>query len=171
MTPIRILLLDDHTLFREGLSRLLADQSDLRITAQCSTIAEARAALARAPSPELILADFDLGEENPLALLKELQNAQFPGKILLVTAGMSPLDQSRALRSGASGVLLKHAPPTQLVASIRQAMRGEPLLAPAALERLLAEGRREELRRAPLLALSPRERAVLRGVFAGLAIK
>ncbi len=89
----------------------------------------------------------------------------------MVTAGMSPSDTVRALEAGAAGLFLKQAPPTELVSAIHKVMRGEALLSSSGLARLLAEARGEEARRAPALALSARERAVLRGVFAGLANK
>ena len=67
MTPVRLLLLDDHRLFREGLSRLLAEEPDLLVVAQCSTAEEALAVLSDGATPDLILLDFDLGEQNGFA--------------------------------------------------------------------------------------------------------
>ena len=171
MKPIRLLLVDDHVLFREGLSRLLAEEPDLVIAGQCSSGAEAAAALAGGAAPHLILLDFDLGETNGFQLLESARTAGFAGRVLMVTAGMSPGDTVRALEAGASGLFLKHAPPTELVSAIRKVMAGEALLSASALTRLLEAARQEEARRAPSLRLSERERAVLRGVFAGLANK
>ena len=167
----RLLLLDDHVLFREGLSRLLSEEPDLVVTAQCSSSDEALQSLKDGPPPDLILLDFDLGEHNGFAFLDRARSDGFTGKVLMVTAGMSPSDQVRALGAGASGLFLKHAPPTDLVRAIRSAMRGEALLSPSAIARLIETARAEEARRAPSLQLSPRERAVLRGVFSGLANK
>ncbi len=167
---IRLLLLDDHVLFREGLSRLLGEEPDLLIAAQCSSVQEALNALESA-APELILLDFDLGEQNGFAFLQAARAAGYAGKVLMVTAGMSPSDTVRALEAGASGLFPKHAPPRDLLAAIRAAMRGEALLSASALAGLLEAARREQARRAPALQLSERERAVLRGVFGGLANK
>ena len=168
---IRILLLDDHGLFREGLSRLLSEEPDIVIAAQCSSSDEALAALESGAAPDLVLLDFDLGEQNGFVFLDAAREAGYRGKVLLVTAGMSPSDTVRALDAGASGLFPKHAPPNDLLAAIRAAMRGEALLSASALAGLLEAARREEARRAPALELSGRERAVLRGVFAGLANK
>ncbi len=168
---IRILLLDDHVLFREGLSRLLAEEPDLLIAAQCSSGDEALAALAGGAAPDLILLDFDLGEGNGFAFLEAARAQGFRGKVLMVTAGMSPSDTIRALDAGASGLFPKHSPPNDLLAAIRSAMRGEALLSASALAGLLDDARRDDARRGPPLQLSERERAVLRGVFAGLANK
>jgi DNA-binding NarL/FixJ family response regulator len=174
MSPIRVLLLDDHVLFREGLSRLLAEESDLEIAGQCSSSEEALNALdalAFDAKPDLVLLDFDLGEENCFIFLERARQLGFTGKVLMVTAGMSPSDTVRALEAGAAGLFLKHAPPIELVRAIRAVMRGEALLSSGALAGLLEAARSEQARRAPTLELSERERAVLRGVFAGLANK
>jgi DNA-binding NarL/FixJ family response regulator len=171
---IHILLLDDHILFREGLSRLLDEEPDFTIAAQCSNPPEAIAALAE-QAPDLILLDFDLGEQNGFAFLDAARAAGFAGRVLMVTAGMSIPETARALQAGASGVFLKHAPPQELVAAIRKVMRGEALLSASHLSQILEAARQEEARQQarlrPQLALSDRERAVLRGVFAGLANK
>lgn len=175
MKTIRLLLLDDHVLFREGLSRMLAEEADLSVAAQCSTATEALAALATlrqaGESPDLILLDFDLGEQNGFAFLEGARISGFAGKVLMVTAGMSPGDTVRAFDAGACGLFLKHAPPTELISAIRKVMAGEALVSAASLSRLLEAARHEEARRAPSLQLSERERAVLRGIFAGLANK
>ncbi len=169
-----MLLVDDHILFREGLSRLLAEEPDLQIAAQCSSSQEALAALRAMPAeerPDLILLDFDLGEENGFLLLEQVQSVHDGGRVLMVTAGMSPEDTLRAIEAGAAGCLLKHAPPGELLAAMRKVMRGEELLSPAALSALRAAAHSAEARRRPELHMSDRERAVLRGVFAGLANK
>ncbi len=171
MTRLRVLLVDDHLLFREGLSRLLAEEPDLLVAGQCSSGEQALALIASGESPDLVLLDFDLGEGNGFGFLERARAAGFAGKILMVTAGMSPGETMRAIDAGAAGLFLKHAPPAELIAAMRKVMRGEPLLSPAALAGLKAAARGEEARRAPQLLLSDRERAVLRGVFAGLANK
>ncbi len=167
----RILLLDDHVLFREGLSRLLAEEPGFTVAAQCSSSEEALQALAANAHPDVILLDFDLGEQTGFAFLERARSAGYRGRILMVTAGMSPSHTVSALEAGASGLFLKHAPPGELGDAIRAVMRGEALLSASALAGLLEAARREEARRPTALRLSERERAVLRGVFGGLANK
>lgn len=171
MKPIQILLLDDHLLFREGLSRLLAEEPDINIAAQCSSCDEAFATLKDGLQVDLVLLDYDLGEQTGLRFLSQAREIGFDGRILMVSAGVSPSNTLRALEAGASGLFLKHAPPTELITAIRRAMQGESLLLPVALADLLEAARGEERRRSQKLELSARERAVLRGVFAGLANK
>ncbi len=169
--PIRILLLDDHVLFREGLSRLLAEEPGFLIAAQCSSGDEALQALEAGLQADLILLDFDLGEQTGFAFLTRARAAGYRGQVLMVTAGMAPSDTVKALDAGASGLFLKHAPPRDLIQAIHAAMRGEALLSSSAMASLFEAARLEEARRGPPLQLTDRERAVLRGVFAGLANK
>src|SRR5271155_5136101 len=99
---IRILLVDDHSLFRESLSRLLEAEPDFRIVATCATVAEAVAVLA-AESVEVVLLDYDLGDEEGSAFLEEAKRRRFEGRILMVTAGMGDAVTLRAFEGGASG--------------------------------------------------------------------
>ena len=171
MKRVRIVLLDDHVLFREGLSRLLAEEADFDIIAQCTTVTEGLLAIRSGPTADLILLDFDLGEQNAFEFLDLARRNGFSGKILMVTAGMSPSDTVRALTAGAAGLFLKHAPPTELVRSIRKVVRGEPLMTAQEAAHLAEAASREDARRPAPLSLLERERAVLRGVFSGLANK
>ena len=171
MKRVRILLLDDHVLFREGLSRLLAEEADFDVVAQCTTIAEGLQSIRSGAAPDLVLLDFDLGEQNAFEFLTLVSEHGFSGKTLMVTAGMSPSDTVRALKAGAAGFFLKHAAPTELVRSIRRVVRGEPLMTARDAAHLAEAAHLEEARRPAPLALLDRERTVLRGVFSGLANK
>ena len=86
--PIRILLVDDHSLFRDSLSRLLQAEPDFRIVGTCASATEALPVLDR-EHPDIVLLDFDLGEEQGLQFLDESKKRGFRGRILMVTAGMS----------------------------------------------------------------------------------
>jgi DNA-binding NarL/FixJ family response regulator len=174
---VRLLLVDDHGLFREGLSRLLADEPALELVAQCSSVEEVYHAL-QAPAStaiDLMLLDFDLGEQTGFDALKAARSLGFAGKVLLVTAGMGPAETVRAFEEGAAGIFLKHSPPNALVQAIRQVVEGEPWPNRASVMQLVATSRQiEHLKQADSpasTALTPRERAVLGGVFRGLANK
>src|ERR1700744_4629409 len=88
---IRLLLVDDHTLFREGLARLLEAETGLELVGNYSSAKEALNALER-HSVDVVLLDFDLGENNGLQFLRSFQEGEFEGRILLVTAGLSDAD-------------------------------------------------------------------------------
>ena len=163
----RILLLDDHSLFRESLSRLLEAEPGFRIVANCATASDAFEVLNREPL-DIILLDFDLGEEQAPAFLKRLRACEFPVKVLMVTAGMSDADAVESFRDGVSGIFLKHRPPDQLVNSIKQVMNGEVSLDLKAVRQLISGyGDKKE----PKKALTSREQLVLKAVFAGLTNK
>ena len=169
MSKIRLLLLDDHALFREGLSRLLATESDFQLVGQCATSAEALQALARQPA-DVVLLDYDLGEEHGFQFIRKAREAGFAGRMFIVTAGMSDADSVRALGHGVCAIFLKTSPPEQLSQAIRKVMAGETWIDERyihALVRAVDRSGEAETRR----QLTERERDVLKGVFEGLSNK
>jgi two-component system, NarL family, nitrate/nitrite response regulator NarL len=170
MDEIRILLVDDHGLFRESLGRLLHTAPRIRMTGQCATVAEALAALPQS-DPDVILLDYDLGEESGLSLLTELKQRASQAKVLMVTAGLHDEVVPRVMEMGASGIFLKHNSPELLIQAIHSVASGEIWLADPALHSLLTEkrNRTEQLERTR--PLTTRQREVLRGILDGLANK
>ena len=169
MPRTRLLLLDDHVLFRESLGRLLATEAEFEIAALCGTPAEALTVLESTPI-DLILLDFDLGEDTATRFISSVSATGYHGKILMVTAGMSPLDSSLAWQMGISGILLKHSSPARLLEAIRAVAAGQvwvdelaspPAAAGPGRVALLREGTR----------LTEREQQVLRSVLEGLSNK
>jgi DNA-binding NarL/FixJ family response regulator len=167
---IRILLVDDHSLFRDSLSRLLQTEPGFVMVGSCDTVAEALSLIGQ-EQPDIVLLDYDLGEEQGSAALDEIRNHGFKGRVLMVTAGMSDAATVRVLESGCEGIFLKHSSPAQLVEAIRRLMAGEPWLDPRAMRSLIAgaTGKSEEQRSSQVL--TQRERSVLQGVFEGLTNK
>jgi DNA-binding NarL/FixJ family response regulator len=167
---IRILLVDDHSLFRDSLSRLLQNEPGFRMVGSCATVAEALSIIA-IEQPDIVLLDYDLGEEQGSAALDEIRKHGFKGRVLMVTAGMSDAATVRMLESGSEGIFLKHSSPAQLVEAIRRMVAGEPWLDPRAMRSLIAgaTGKTEEQRSTQVL--TQRERFVLHGVFEGLTNK
>ena len=157
-------------MFRESLSRLLQAEPDLEIVGNCSNVTEALAVLDR-EQIDLVLLDYDLGEQEGSLFLDSAKGKGFSGRVLMVTAGMSDAGTLRALENGASGIFLKHSPPAQLIEAIHKVMAGEMWLDSRAVRSLVAgaSGRTEEQRTSQ--PLTPRERAVLKGVFEGLSNK
>ena len=169
MARIRLLLLDDHALFRAGLSRLLATEPDFHLAAQCATSAEALDALAR-QTIDLVLLDYDLGQEHGFEFIRRARDAGYAGRIFIVTAGMSDADSVRALGHGACGIFLKTSPPAQLSEAIRKVMAGETWIDERCIQALVrAVDRSGEVERRR--QLTERERDVLKGVFEGLSNK
>jgi DNA-binding NarL/FixJ family response regulator len=167
---IQILLIDDHSLFRESLSRLLETETDLEIVATYASASEALA-LPQLNQIDVVLLDYDLGHEQGTEFLDRSRGHGFVGRILMVTAGMSDSVMLRALENGASGVFLKHSSPNRLVEAIRKVYAGEVWLDPAVTRSIIAAatGNTAAPRRAQ--GLTQREQAVLKGVFEGLTNK
>jgi DNA-binding NarL/FixJ family response regulator len=161
---------DDHSLFRESLSRLLESEPEFRIVGTCASTAEALAALDREPV-DVVLLDYDLGDEQGTAFLDEAKGRGFPGRILMVTAGMTDSGTLRAFEAGSSGVFLKHSPPAQLVEAIHKVANGEMWLDSRAVPSLVSGATARSGRQQEVQTLNPRERAVLKSVFEGLSNK
>jgi DNA-binding NarL/FixJ family response regulator len=169
MQPIRLLLLDDHILFRESLSRLLASEPDFEMVGQSGASAEALDMLSRQPV-DVVLLDFDLGEEHGSQFIAAARRAGYTGKILMVTAGMSAAESSIALQMGASGIFLKHNSPGTLAKAIRLVAAGEMWVDQRVIQ-LMADGVQHREDQSVRKLLTERERQVLRGIFEGLTNK
>jgi len=161
---------DDHSLFRESLSRLLQSEPGFRMVGSCASVAEALPIIA-SEKPDLILLDYDLGEEQGTAALDAIRGQGFTGRILMVTAGMSDAATVRVLEGGSEGIFLKHSSPAQLVDAIHRVIAGEPWLDPRAMRSLIAGATRKSEEQRSSQSLTGRERVVLQGVFEGLTNK
>jgi two-component system, NarL family, nitrate/nitrite response regulator NarL len=119
---IRILLLDDHTIFRQGLVRLLRTQPDLDLPLHCGSIGEALLALAALP-PDLVLLDVDLGAESGIDFLAQARRNGFHGPVLVLTAGISENEEQLLESHGISGILRKDVSIDVLAQRIRELAR------------------------------------------------
>lgn len=166
---LHILLLDDHSLFRESVSRLLTAEPGFDVVAHCGTIDEALQILRR-KSIDLVLLDFDLGDRDGREFLRLAREQGFKGKVLLVTAGVEDSATSELIRSGISGIFRKHDSATLLAQGIRDVMAGKVWLDQeqlgTALKRASATPPSGETGR-----FTDREKQVLSFVFEGLANK
>jgi DNA-binding NarL/FixJ family response regulator len=168
MQRLRLLLVDDHVLFREGLRRLLATEPDFETVTDCATPAEAMETLSRT-AVDLVLLDFDLGDETGTRFITYANKTGYKGKILIVTAGMTPLDITVARKLGVAGIFLKHNSPALLLEAIRHvAGGGEWLNSGAAPSDPVAVNRLGQQIKAQL---TQRELQVLRSIFEGLSNK
>jgi two-component system nitrate/nitrite response regulator NarL len=121
-------------------------------------------------SADVVLLDFDLGENRGVDFIQESRRAGFQGKILMVTAGMSDVDTLLALQGGASGIFLKHNPPADLIAAIYRVAGGEPWLDSNSLHSLVGAASSPIKPRSSSI-LNHREQEVLKGVFEGMTNK
>lgn len=158
----RILLIDDHSLFREAIARLLGREADFEIVGECATVDEGVAVLGSS-AVDVVLLDIDLGLQQGGAFLPLARAAGFQGKILVVTAGVSRLEAARLVERGCAGIILKQERPEVLIERIRAitGRSGTDAAPPPLPETLGLQGVDEP---APFTA---REIQVLRAVFAG----
>jgi len=166
---LTILLLDDHALFRESVSRLLAAEPGFEVVAHCGTIEEALQVLRR-KAIDLVLLDFDLGERDGREFLRLAKEQGFNGKVLLVTAGVDAPSISELIRAGISGIFHKHDSAELLAQGIRDVMAGKVWFDQAQLQTAL-EKETATPQSAGRRRFTERERQVLSFVFEGLANK
>jgi two-component system nitrate/nitrite response regulator NarL len=167
-TPVRILLLDDHALFRESVARFLASERGLEVVAHCGSSEEALAALRNSPV-DIILLDLDLGQADGRDFLRAARQQGFAGRVLVVTAGVEEKQAADLMRQGISGVFMKHESTASLLEGIRQVMAGKTWFDRELLQAtVLAAGSRAESNAQPF---TDRERQVLSWVFQGLLNK
>ena len=169
-SPIRLLLVDDHTLFRESLVRLLEAEQDLAIAAQCESVARAREILAKT-TVDVILLDYDLGDEIGTELLRgrDLRKSNF--KILMVTAGMRDDVTLTALDSGVTGIIFKQNGPQHLIEAIRKVAGGEMWLDTDVVRSLISGSHEKRATSGSAKSLTVRQRDVLLRILDGFSNK
>jgi len=165
---IHILLLDDHALFRESISRLLSAEARFDVVAHCGTIAEALEALQQ-KSIDIVLLDFDLGQSDGREFIRLARAQGFKGKILVVTAGLDQRALSELIRSGVAGIFRKHDSAALLAQGIHDVVAGKVWLDQEQLEIALKHDLESPKKQAR--PFTERERQVLSFVFEGLANK
>ena len=165
LDTIRIVLVDDHVMFREGLARMLDKETDFAIAGQASSATGGLALLGPADA-NVVLLDVDLGTERALDFVKAARTGGFEGKILVVTAGMSDQEAVQLVQAGISGILHKHHSTDVLCDTIRRVAGGEVCLEPTYLSPLF---RAMDRTRTPKRAtLTDRDKTILRCILQGL---
>ncbi len=175
--PIRILVVDDHTLFRRGLIALLARDPRFCVVGDAADAGEAQRR-AQELAPDLILLDNHLPGVNGVDALPALLEAAPAARVLMLTVSEDEADLSAALRNGAAGYLLKTIEGDALAAAILRVMRGEAAIADEMTGKLVAAYRGAAATPAaaappasPIAQLSPREQEILRGIARGASNK
>jgi len=121
---IRILVADDHAIFRDGLRKLLEGADDVQIVGEASNGVECTKMLAKL-KPDILLLDLRMPEKDGLGVLEEVNFDTLPTRVIVLTAAEDDRDVVRAMRLGARGVVLKQSASDLLVKSIRKVYEGE----------------------------------------------
>jgi DNA-binding NarL/FixJ family response regulator len=173
----RILLVDDHTLFREGLHRLLDAEAGITVCGDYASAQDALAGLANGVEFDVALLDYELTVEgaestNGLDLLREIRVLRPGAYVLFVTAGMHADDLMAALRDLTAGIFLKTEPIAELMLAIKRTAKGERWVSSGVALALLSEKQAQSAKdKQRHEQWSERENLVLRGVLEGLSNK
>jgi two-component system nitrate/nitrite response regulator NarL len=167
----RVLLVDDHPLFRCGVAQLIASQPDFEVVGEAASSDEG-VSLAASLKPDLVLMDLNMRNGSGLDALKQIKDSGLETQVILLTVSDAEQDFIRAVRAGAEGYLLKGSEPEEILDKLRQAARGEAVFAEPLMSMLL--GAMRDGTPAPPTneeCLTTRERQILKLIAAGKSNK
>lgn len=164
MTPIRILIADDHPVVRDGLVAMLSTQPDFEVVGEAGTGAEAVAAAVRL-RPDVVLMDLEMPAVDGVEAIRQMRRDGGGPQVVVLTAFDTDERILGAVEAGAQGYLLKGAPRAQIFEAIRVVRAGGALIPPVVASKLLRRVRAAEQGE----ALTPREHEVLHLMAEGLS--
>ena len=167
----RVLVIDDHPLFRRGVSQLLGLQPGFSVVAEAASGQEG-IALAKEHDPDLILLDLNMKGMNGIDTLRAMRDAEIDARIIILTVSNAPEDLIAAIRAGSDGYILKDNDPADMLMLICEAMNGQTAISPE-LTSLLASALRHEtiVETRSHANLTDRESAILKCLAAGKSNK
>jgi DNA-binding NarL/FixJ family response regulator len=169
---MKIIIVDDHVLFREGLAAIIGPEPGIEISGLAGSVAEA-VEIARTVKPDIILMDFNLPDGTGVDATRLILSEQPKCKIIFLTVSEDDNSLFDAVRSGAKGYLSKSMRPAKLVAAIHSVQQGESALSPSMTMRVMEELSRTKKSDPPadtnLTKLTQREVEVLQALSSGLS--
>jgi len=157
---IRIVVVDDHPVVREGLVAMLQTQADFEVVGEAGSGAEGLTLIEQL-SPAVVLLDLELPGLDGVGVLKQLRERRVSSRVIVFTVFDTDERIISAVEAGAAGYLLKGAPRSELFAAIRVVERGGSLLQPLVASTVLRHVARRDRDDAPGVSLTPREQEVL----------
>lgn len=166
MTPTttRIVIADDHPIFRDGLKRLLESETGFAVVGECADGTTAIATV-NAMQPDILLLDVAMPNGGGLNALKELGSVAT--RVILLTAAIEARDVLQAIKLGAKGLVLKEAATRQLIDGIHRVMQGKFVMDADVTDDLAGAIQRHESRTAQRFGLTAREREIVSAIAAG----
>jgi DNA-binding NarL/FixJ family response regulator len=138
--PVRVLIVDDHPVVRDGLRGIFESTAEFEVAGEAGNGAEA-VTRARALKPDVVLMDLRMPDVDGVTAIKRLAELGLDTRVLVLTTYDTDSDVVPAIEAGATGYLLKDAPRTELLRAVRAAARGEAVLSPSVATRLLGQVR------------------------------
>jgi DNA-binding NarL/FixJ family response regulator len=173
MAKIRVLLTDDHTLFRQGLRTLLAAEPDIEIVGEASNASEA-ITFAQELRPDVVLMDVGMPGLSSFEATRQIRKQRPETRVVFLSMYDDEDYLSESVEIGASGYILKESPADQLLSAIREVHRGGNYLSPRLLARLVDDFRvqnRSSLRQPRFGTLTKREREIMKLLAEGKSVK
>src|SRR5437588_11769082 len=136
--PIRVLIVDDHALFRRGLQMVLAEEADIEVVGEASDGAEAVEKAGQA-LPDVVLMDIRMPRSSGIEACRAMKELAPSAKIVMLTISDEEEDLFEAIRAGASGYLLKDIPLDEVAEAVRAVHGGQSLINPSMAGKLLTE--------------------------------
>lgn len=167
----RVLLVDDHPLFRCGVAQLIESQPDFEVIGEAPSSDEG-VAMAASLKPDLVLMDLNMRGSSGIDALKQIKDSGLDAHVVMLTVSDAEQDFIRAVRAGAEGYLLKDSEPEEILEKLRFAARGEPVFTEPLMS-LLVGAMRDGVPAAPTgeECLTTRERQILQLIAAGKSNK
>lgn len=166
----RVLLVDDHPLFRRGVTQLIASQPDFEVVGEAAS-GEEGVALTHQLKPDIVLLDVDMRGIGGLQALKQIKESGADTQVIMLSVSDAEMNLVTAVRSGADGYLLKDAEPEEMLEKLRQAARGEVIFTDSLMAMLVDAMRSGTPAPASDEALTERERQILQLIAGGKSNK
>jgi two-component system NarL family response regulator len=170
--PVKVLIVDDHALFRRGLQMVLENEGDIEVVGEASDGHEA-VERAEKTTPDVVLMDVRMPKRSGIEATRAIKDVLPSTKILMLTISDEEADLYEAIKAGASGYLLKEISIEEVANAIRSVQQGQSLISPSMASKLLNEfaamvKRRDERSQVPGPRLTDRELEVLKLVAKGM---
>jgi two-component system nitrate/nitrite response regulator NarL len=170
ITPCRILLVDDHPLFRRGVAQLIATQPEFEVIGEAAS-GEEGVEMIRKLEPDMVLLDVDMRGIGGLQALRQIKELNIDTQVIMLTVSDREANLTTAVRNGADGYLLKDADPEELLEKLRQAARGEVVFTESLMAILVDAMRQDSPPPGNDETLTDRERQILHLIAGGKSNK